>query len=82
MMWEIARGLGYDDPEERKRWIEQRVIDALMIVVQDGEAAWERVRHELEQHSYLSGDEVRALIAESDAEVPKRSPPGTPDARE
>ena len=80
MMWEIARGLGYDDPEERKRWIEQRVIDALMIVVQDGEAAWERVRHELEQRSYLSGDEVRALIAESDAEVAKRSPPGTLDA--
>ena len=56
------------------------MIDALMILVQDGEAAWERVRHELEQRSYLSGDEVRALIAESDAEIAKRSPPGTPDA--
>jgi hypothetical protein len=80
MMWEIARGLDHDDPEERKRWIEQRVSDALMILAQEGEAAWNRIRSGLEQRSYLSGDEVRALIAESDAEVAKRSPPGTPDA--
>ncbi|MFL5403894.1 MAG: hypothetical protein ACJ8BF_13865 [Gemmatimonadales bacterium] len=77
MMWEIARGLEHDDPEGRKRWIEQRVIDALMILVQDGEAAWNRIRSELEQRGYLSGDEVRALIAESDAEVARRPPSGT-----
>jgi hypothetical protein len=80
MMREIARGLDHDDPEERKRWVEQRVLDALMILVQDGEAAWNRIRSELEQRGYLSGEEVRALIAESDAEVARRSPGGTPDA--
>jgi hypothetical protein len=80
MMWEIARGLDHDDPEERKRWVEQRVLDALMILVQDGEAAWNRIRSELEQRGYLSGEEVRALIAESDAEVARRSPGGTPGA--
>jgi hypothetical protein len=51
-----------------------------MILVQDGEVAWNRIRSELEQRGYLSGEEVRALIAESDAEAARRSPGGTPDA--
>jgi hypothetical protein len=82
MMWEIARGLDHDDPEERNRWVEQRVLDALMILVQDGEAVWNRIRSEPEQRGYLSGEEVRVLIAESDAEAARRSPGGTPDARQ
>jgi hypothetical protein len=59
--------LEHEDPEERKNWIMQRVKDALVILEQDGEAAWDRVRLELEQRSHLTGEEVRTLIAESDA---------------
>lgn len=67
-MWLIARVLDYDEPEARGRWIMQRVMAALEILVQDGEAAWDRVRAELEQRGRLTGDEVRALVAESDAQ--------------
>jgi hypothetical protein len=59
---------------ERDRWVEQRIKDAFAILMQDGEAAWDRVRFELERRSYLTGDEVRALIAESDAELERRRP--------
>jgi hypothetical protein len=68
-MFLIAQILEHNDKEERKQWIMQRVMDALAILVQDGEAAWDRVRMELERKQRLTGDEVRALVAESDARV-------------
>jgi hypothetical protein len=42
---------------------------AEVILAQDGEAAWDRVRFVLEKQGYLTGDEVRALVAASDSEV-------------
>jgi hypothetical protein len=68
-MYLIAEELGYEDSPERKRWIEERVIAALAILVQDNRAAWDRVRLELEKRDYLTGDEVRALVAESDSSL-------------
>jgi len=68
-MYLIADELGYEDSPERKRWIEERVIGALAILVQDKQAAWDRVRLELEKRDYLTGDEVRALVAESDSRL-------------
>ena len=65
----IARVLDHEEPEERKNWIMQRVKDALLILEQDGEAAWDRVRLELEKRSHLTGEEVRTLVAESDASL-------------
>jgi hypothetical protein len=64
-MYLIAEELGYADSPERKRWIEERVIGALTILLQDNRAAWYRVRLELEKRDYLSGEEVR--VAESDS---------------
>lgn len=66
-MYIIAEGLDFEDREERNRWLIQRLLDAHAILVQDGEAAWVRVRLELEKRGYLTGEEVRALIAESDS---------------
>jgi hypothetical protein len=66
-MFLIAQVLEHNEKEERKEWIMQRVMDALAILVQDGEAAWDRVRLELETKQHLTGEEVRALVAESDA---------------
>jgi hypothetical protein len=68
-MFLIAQVLEHNDKEERKQWIIQRVIDALTILAHDGEAAWNRVRTELETKQHLTGDEVRALVAESDAQL-------------
>jgi hypothetical protein len=68
-MYLIAKVLDYEDPEQRKEWITQRVMDALLILEQDGEAAWDRVRAELEKTGHLTGDEVRALVTESDARL-------------
>jgi hypothetical protein len=73
-MFCIAQVLEHNEKEERKQWIMQRVIDALAILVQDGEAAWDRVRLELETKQRLTGEEVRALIAESDAGLGSAAP--------
>jgi hypothetical protein len=58
---------------ERNHWQRQRLLDADAILSQDGEAAWDRVRLELENRRYLTADEVRALVAQSDSDADARA---------
>lgn len=59
-----------NDPAVRA-WLNERTKAARRILHRDGGAAWDRVRLTLERKKYLTGDEVRELIAESDRQNKK-----------
>lgn len=62
----MAGALGIGD-EARPKWLsDQCNAAAVLLEACDDGAAWDRVRAVLERKRYLTGDEVRDLVAESD----------------
>jgi hypothetical protein len=63
-MMAIAGKLGLTQPTEVKKWVALRVQEANELLIQDGGDAWDKVMAALLQKGHLSGDEVRAIVAE------------------
>jgi hypothetical protein len=69
-MYQVARALGIGDMREpaARAWIKDRFLEALSLLIVDGQAAWNSVANALQERGELTGDQVRTLVEGSDEE--------------
>jgi hypothetical protein len=69
-MYLVARALGIGSAAEpaARAWVKDRFLEALSLLIVDGQAAWNSVANALQERATLTGEQVRNFIEASDEE--------------
>ena len=69
-MYLVARALdiGWTAEPAARAWVKDRFLEAVSLLIVDGQSAWNSVANALQERATLSGGQVRHLIQASDEE--------------